>query len=110
MVSVPKAVAKQGNLIFLVNTEGSSNKFYELIVEGKKVTIRYGKIGTSGASTPKTFSTDAEAQKFADKTANEKRKKGYEDSEPDPDSAIGEISTGDLLADLEGGKKVRGME
>src|SRR5262245_38703427 len=58
-------------------SEGTSNKFWEISVSGKTFTTTYGKIGASGQTTLKTFGSEAEAKKEADKLVAEKVKKGY---------------------------------
>eukprot|EP01032_Pedospumella_encystans_P027068 gene27068-30601_t len=69
-------VVKEVN--YLECTEGGSRKFYELTLSGDQVTIRYGKIGTSGVVSEKDFGGDMDAaSKFAAKTVGEKEKKGY---------------------------------
>src|SRR5690242_1479242 len=59
-------------------SEGSSNKFWEINLSGKSFTTTYGKIGTSGQTTIKTWKSEAEAKKEYDKIVAEKTKKGYE--------------------------------
>jgi predicted DNA-binding WGR domain protein len=59
-------------------SEGSSNKFWEINLSGKSFTTTYGKIGTSGQTTIKTWKDNAEAKKEYDKLIAEKTKKGYE--------------------------------
>ena len=59
-------------------SEGSSNKFWEINLSGKSFTTTYGKIGTSGQTTIKTWKSEAEAKKEYDKLIGEKTKKGYE--------------------------------
>lgn len=54
-----------------------SNKFWEITVNGKKVSIHYGKIGTSGQNTVKELATPVEASAHAEKVIGEKTKKGY---------------------------------
>lgn len=58
-------------------SEGTSNKFWEVWVEGTKVLTRYGKIGAGGQTTVKDEGSPAEAQKLQDKLVGEKTKKGY---------------------------------
>ena len=60
---------------------GTSHKFYEVVVEGLTVTIKYGRIGTDGTASSQTFSSPDEANKFALKKVGEKKRKGYEDAE-----------------------------
>ncbi len=58
-------------------SEGTSNKFWEINLSGTSFTTTYGKIGASGATTIKTFGSDADAKKEHDKLVAEKVKKGY---------------------------------
>lgn len=64
-------------------TEGSSSKFWEISLEGKAFTVRYGKIGTDGQSSSKSFPDADKARIEHDKLIAEKTKKGY-----------GEVSSG----------------
>jgi predicted DNA-binding WGR domain protein len=57
--------------------EGASNKFWEVVVERSRVTVHYGRIGTSGQTETKSFPDSAAAQKHADKKIQEKVNKGY---------------------------------
>ena len=41
--------------------DAKSKKFWEVSVSGKKVNIRYGKLGTDGQTSVKELSTPAEA-------------------------------------------------
>lgn len=56
---------------------GGSNKFWETACSGKKVTVRYGRIGTSGQTKFKSFDTPAAAKEHQKKLIGEKLKKGY---------------------------------
>ncbi len=58
-------------------TEGSSQKFWAIEVEGKGFTVHFGRLGTMGQAQKKEFASEAEAQKAADKLIAEKTKKGY---------------------------------
>ena len=69
--------AKNGARYFELS-EGSSNKFWEVSVDGTTVRTRYGKIGASGQLTIKEFDSKGEAFKEQDKLIAEKTKKGYE--------------------------------
>lgn len=60
--------------------EGRSSKFWEASQEGCSVTVRYGRIGTSGQSQTKTFDTPQRAAREIEKLASEKLKKGYRES------------------------------
>lgn len=56
---------------------GKSSKFWEIAVDGCKVTVRYGRIGTSGTTRVKDFPDAEAAQGHADKLVKEKTGKGY---------------------------------
>jgi len=58
---------------------GTSAKFWEVAVIGKEVTVRYGRLGTSGQAQAKSFPDDAQAQKHADTLIAQKTRKGYEE-------------------------------
>jgi uncharacterized protein (TIGR02996 family) len=58
-------------------SEGSSNKFWEVSIDGTTVRTRYGKIGAKGQLTVKEFGSKGDAQKERDKLIAEKTKKGY---------------------------------
>jgi predicted DNA-binding WGR domain protein len=71
--------------------EDSSNKFWEVQVQDGTMTVRYGKIGTSGQVKEKTFADAAAAEKEKAKLVREKTGKGYEPAEPgDSDDEDGE--------------------
>lgn len=54
-----------------------SSKFWAIEVDGKSFTTTYGKIGSDGRSTTKSFASAAEARQAADKLIAQKEKKGY---------------------------------
>jgi cell wall assembly regulator SMI1/predicted DNA-binding WGR domain protein len=58
-------------------SEGSSNKFWEITLQGNDVVTHYGRIGSDGQSTTKSFKDSAEAKHAYDKLIAEKTKKGY---------------------------------
>ena len=60
--------------------DAKSKKFWEVSVSGKKVHIRYGKIGTDGQTSLKELSTPAEAKAHAEKQAAGTVKKGYKEA------------------------------
>ena len=64
--------------------DAKSAKFWEVSVTGKKVKIRYGKIGTDGQTSLKELSTPAEAKAHAEKQAAGKVKKGYTEAKAHP--------------------------
>jgi predicted DNA-binding WGR domain protein len=57
--------------------EGTSNKFWEISLDGSSFSTTYGKIGTSGTTTQKDWDSDEKAKKEYDKLIAEKVKKGY---------------------------------
>jgi uncharacterized protein YwqG/predicted DNA-binding WGR domain protein len=64
-------------IIYLERSNDKSHKFYEIKVNGTEVTIRYGRIGTSGRSYSTTYETTEQAQAEVAKKINEKLRKGY---------------------------------
>ena len=58
-------------------SEGSSNKFWEVWVDGDDMKTCYGKIGTSGSTTLKGGGSPEGAVKLMNKLIAEKTKKGY---------------------------------
>ena len=58
-----------------------SHKFYEVVVNGSEVTIRYGRIGTTGTIKTTAYPNPEKAQAEATKKVNQKLKKGYEQAE-----------------------------
>lgn len=57
--------------------EGTSQKFWEIELEGESFTTRWGRIGTEGQEKSQDFDSAAEARKAHDKLVAEKEKKGY---------------------------------
>jgi predicted DNA-binding WGR domain protein len=58
-------------------SEGGSQKFWAIDVDGPRFTVQFGRIGTAGQTQTKKFKSEVEAQKAADKLIAEKTKKGY---------------------------------
>ncbi len=56
---------------------GTSSKFWEVSVEGKEMTTRWGRLGSSGQSKTKSFKDAAAAQAQAEKLVAEKSEDGY---------------------------------
>ena len=54
-----------------------SSKFWEITLDGSTVMTCYGKIGSNGQETQKSFVDETAAQKEFDKLVREKTKKGY---------------------------------
>ena len=63
-------------------SEGTSNKFWNIDLQGKQFTVTFGKIGTNGQTQVKAFADDAAAKKEHDKLVAEKVKKGYTEATP----------------------------
>ncbi len=63
---------------YLELSEGTAHKFYEIIVNGVEVSVRYGRIGDPGQKQVTTYPTVEKAMAEAHKKINEKMKKGYE--------------------------------
>ncbi|MEO8703331.1 MAG: WGR domain-containing protein [Kofleriaceae bacterium] len=57
--------------------EGSSNKFWQIELDGSSFTTTHGKIGTPGSFLTKDWPDDASAKKEYDKLVAQKTKKGY---------------------------------
>jgi predicted DNA-binding WGR domain protein len=97
-------------VVYLKCREGSTDKFYELKRNGCAVSVCYGRRGATGNLSVKEFGSVKEAEKFMNKTALEKRRKGYNDALPreggDNDDNDKQEESADPLADLETGKKV----
>ena len=58
-------------------TEGTSNKFWEVSHQGGEMTTRYGKIGTDGRSTTKSYATPEKAAAETAKIIAKKVEEGY---------------------------------
>jgi predicted DNA-binding WGR domain protein len=58
-------------------SEGTSNKFWTITLDGSKHSVNYGRIGTNGQTSTAEFGSEAEARKSYDKLVAEKLKKGY---------------------------------
>jgi predicted DNA-binding WGR domain protein len=61
-------------------TEGRSSKFWEIVLEGRKFRVGWGRIGTAGQTQTKSFKTPDAARAAHDKLVAEKIKKGYRPS------------------------------
>ena len=63
---------------YLELSEGAAHKFYEVVVDGTDVTIRFGRIGDPGQAKTTTHATAEKALADAQKKVAEKVRKGYE--------------------------------
>jgi predicted DNA-binding WGR domain protein len=59
-------------------SEGTSNKFWQIDLNGASFTTTFGKIGTAGQTSTKSYDSDAKAQTEYTKLIAEKTKKGYQ--------------------------------
>ena len=57
-----------------------SNKFWKVFVEGKTLTVVFGKVNTAGRTNTKDFATAEDAEKEAEKLIKEKVRKGYRET------------------------------
>jgi DNA ligase-1 len=71
----PAAAAKGARRFELVS--GNSSKFWEVEVQGKDMTTRWGRIGSAGQSKTKTFADTSVAAATATKLIAEKTSEGY---------------------------------
>ncbi len=82
-ITVPSPVSTGGSTMaatakrYFEFVDGSSNKFWEIWMDGTDVTTNWGKIGTGGQTKTKSFPDEAKAQKEYDKLLAEKTGKGY---------------------------------
>jgi DNA ligase-1 len=74
VTSTPSASAPRRYFEF--EGDGSS-KFWEITLEGPQFKVRYGKIGSAGQTTLKSYDTAEQAAREAEKLTQEKVRKGY---------------------------------
>ncbi|NYE47270.1 outer membrane protein assembly factor BamB [Spinactinospora alkalitolerans] len=67
----------QNTYLELSEESGGAHKFYEVVVSGTAVTIRYGRIGETGRSRGASYATAEKARAAAAKKVAEKVRKGY---------------------------------
>lgn len=58
-------------------SEGTSNKFWTITLDGRSHSVTFGRIGSAGQTKTAEFASEAEAQKAYEKLIAEKLKKGY---------------------------------
>ena len=66
----------------LIFMDAKSSKFWNIELDGSSHTVTYGRIGSKGQSSTKTFASDEAARKDAEKLIIEKTGKGYVDAAP----------------------------
>ncbi len=64
---------------YLIFVDGSSRKYWRCRADGCDLHINYGRIGTDGQNTNKTYASPEACIKEMEKQADKKRKKGYQD-------------------------------
>lgn len=62
--------------------QGSSDKFWEITLEGERFTVRFGRRGTAGQTRTTTFATADAARLACEEMIREKVAKGYRETEP----------------------------
>ena len=72
--SAPSSTAGSRYLEFV---RGGSSKFWEIRREGRRVSIRFGRIGTGGQMKPKESADEAAAARDVESLLREKTGKGY---------------------------------
>ncbi len=74
-----KTIPSEDGLVYdrLEFTEGSSNKFWEVAVNGASVEVRYGRIGNKAQTSSKAAASEALAVEMAANLKAKKLKKGY---------------------------------
>jgi predicted DNA-binding WGR domain protein len=77
--TTPAAATPYDHLTFhrLINSEGENSRFWEAALDGCKLIVRYGRVGTKGQVHVKTFAKETTAQLEKDKMIKEKANKGY---------------------------------
>lgn len=63
--------------MLLINTQNGHFKFYQILVAGADVVLRWGRIGTRGQSKEIQFANPASAQFFAEDKIDAKLNRGY---------------------------------
>lgn len=71
-------MAEERTYLELSEDEGVAHKFYEVVVNGAELKIRYGRIGNAGQTQEKTLATPEKAKAEAEKKIKAKLRKGYE--------------------------------
>lgn len=69
-------MAARSTYLELSEDDGSSHKFYEVVLDGLQVTISYGRIGEPGQSKVSAFATAEKAEAAAAKKIAETRNRG----------------------------------
>jgi predicted DNA-binding WGR domain protein len=68
--------------------DDKSNKFWNIDLQGIRLTVRFGKVGSTGQTQVKDFADEAAARKEHDKLVAEKLKKGYVEATGEPRPSV----------------------
>jgi len=63
-----------------VFSEGNSNKYWVVLLQGTDVFVRFGRIGTSEQTNERSFPSEEEAAKHVETLIGQKIKKGYRET------------------------------
>jgi predicted DNA-binding WGR domain protein len=74
-------------------SEGTSNKFWQITLDGAAFVVQWGKIGTAGQTQTKSFASEHAAKAELDKLVAEKKKKGYVEVEVAADTVAPTAAT-----------------
>ncbi len=69
----------------LIYMDAKSSKFWNILQDGDSHTVTYGRIGSAGQTSVKSFASEALASKDAEKLIREKLGKGYVDASESPE-------------------------
>jgi uncharacterized protein (TIGR02996 family) len=79
-------------------SDAKSHKFWTIDVSGNSFTVTYGKVGTAGQTSSKTFDTPEKARAEAEKLIKEKTGKGYAETTPKAEVPQGEALEQGVIA------------
>eukprot|EP00049_Salpingoeca_infusionum_P026754 m.27739 g.27739 ORF g.27739 m.27739 type:complete len:392 (+) comp8967_c0_seq1:177-1352(+) len=65
--------------VYLEAPSATGGKFWGCKVNGSETTVTFGKVGSAGKDSVKDHGTEEKAKKFMNKTADQKRTKGYDE-------------------------------
>ena len=65
-----------------VYRDAKSHKFWNVGLEGRSLTVTYGKVGTEGRSQTRSFPDEAKAKREHDRLVAQKLRKGYAETTP----------------------------
>ncbi len=79
-VGLTKSPISSSDTRYFEFSQGNSNKFWEITLDGTDVAVRYGRIGNQGQSKVKSFDDEAAAEAHRDKMVEKKTGEGYVES------------------------------